>query len=365
MKQDRRASTGHKRHVPRMPIFLDMERPMLPMQPKFSADVGKYSGSVAESGSLVSIRDLDEAINVVGSVYCPHTVEPAGPARSLNVDLKVITAADQPVVYLRYSSPVAIDAGRFPNLLLMMSASSGAASVDQNGRIASWRAGQTMPLSPGRETVLKFDGAFAQTALRVDIDRLERMCAAWLGYPLERPIAFDLQPLPHSLEVVWQDAVRLVCTLASSGMTLPKCAVESLDEFLLSTILHAQRHSYSGELARPVAAGTPRIVASAKQMFSDRAEEGTTVAKVARELGVSVRTLQAGFQKSDQTTPSAFLRKVRLEAAHRMLTAATAATSVTDVALHLGFTHAGRFSADYRAAFGEAPIATMRRCRQR
>ncbi|SOE92627.1 transcriptional regulator, AraC family [Burkholderia sp. D7] len=338
---------------------------MLPVQPKPSTDPAKYFPSAIESGNLVRITDLDEAIDVVGSVYCPHTVKPSGPARTVNVDLKVARAADQPVVYLQYSAPVVIDAGRFPNLLLMMSASSGAASVDQNGRKSSWRAGQTIPLSPGRDTVLRFDHAFAQTSLRVDVDRLERMCAAWLGHPLERPIAFDLRPLPDSFEAAWQDAVHLVRTLASTGIELRSCAAESLKEFLLSAILHAHPHNFSEELAHPVLAATPRLVASAKQMLRDRVESGTTVTEVAKDLGVSVRSLQAGFQKSDQTTPSFFLRKARLEAAHRILCAATVETSVTDVALRLGFTHTGRFSAHYRAAFGEAPIATLRRCRQR
>jgi AraC-like DNA-binding protein len=338
---------------------------MIPIQPTRTADPTGLTNSEPVNSSLLSIKDLDEAIDVVGGVYCPHTIEPQGPASSVNVELKVTRAADQSIVYLRYSAPVVIDAGRFPNLLLMMSASSGAASVDQNHRKSLWRAGQTMPLSPGRDTVLSFDRAFAQTSLRVDIDRLERMCAAWLGHPLERPIAFDLQPMSDAFEAVWQDAVRMVCTLSSTGMNVPKSAAESLDEFLLSMILHRHRHNFSEELARPISAAAPRLVASAKQMFCERAESGTTVADVAKELRVSVRSLQAGFRGSDQTTPSAFLRKVRLEAAHRILAAATAATSVTDVALRLGFTHAGRFSADYAAAFGETPIATLRRCRQR
>ncbi|WP_094783336.1 helix-turn-helix domain-containing protein [Paraburkholderia ribeironis] len=53
------------------------------------------------------------------------------------------------------------------------------------------------------------------------------------------------------------------------------------------------------------------------------------------------------------------------QAAYRIFKLAVANTSVTDVALRLGFAHVGRFSADYRAAFGEPPAATLRRYRQR
>lgn len=341
------------------------DRLMRPLHPKLSIQRPLQVLLTPDNGGLVRIHDWDEAINVVGGVYCPHSIEPIGRPHAINVDLKVTRVADQSVVYLRYSAPVVVDAERFPNLLLMMSASSGAASVTQDGHESLWRAGQTMPLSPGRQTLLRFDHAFAQTSLRVDVDRLERICSALLGYPLERPLAFKLQPLAPEFEAVWQDAIKMVCGLAPVGATMPKVAVDSLNEFLLSTLLCSHPHNYSRELARPIAPATPRLIAAAKEMFCERAEAGTTVADVARELGVSVRTLQAGFQKTEQTTPSAFLRKVRLEAAHRILTTGTGRASVTDVALRLGFTHPGRFSADYRAAFGELPFAALRRYRQR
>jgi AraC-like DNA-binding protein len=314
---------------------------------------------------LVRTRNLDEAIDAVGRVYCPHRVTPQGQVRNVDAELAVTRVGGQPIVYLRYSTPVTIDAGHFPDLLLMMSASSGAAEVLQGRRTSTWRAGQTMPLSPGRDTMLSFDRGFAQTSLRVEIDRLERMCARWLGHPLERSIQFNLQPFDPAFEKVWQDAMRMVSTLGSAGALIPRTASESLDEFLLSLILHGHPHNFSAELARPVDAVTPRLVIAAEEMFRERAAAGTTVSEVARDLGVSVRSLQMGFRQSRQTTPSTFLRTLRLEAAHRVLSAGDNSLSVTEVALGIGFTHIGRFGAAYKAAFGESPVMTLRRSRQR
>jgi AraC-like DNA-binding protein len=313
---------------------------------------------------VMKTHSLDEAINTIGQLYCAHRVMPKGPVRNVTAELEVMRAGEQPAVYIRYSTPVTVDAGYFPNLLLMMSASSGAANVVQNHQSSSWRAGQTMPLSPGKDTILDFDRAFAQTSLRVDVARLEAMCARWLGHPLDRPIQFALQPLSEAFEKAWHDTMRLVLSFGSTSQRIPNAAAASLDDFLLSLILHGHPHNFSGELASPVRASTPRLVAAAEQLLRERAEERVTMSDIASELGVSVRSLQLGFRESRKTTPSAFLRQVRLEVAHRALTEAAPSVSVMDVALESGFAHMGRFSAVYKAAFGETPHMTLRRSRR-
>ena len=309
-------------------------------------------------------HSLDEAISAIDQLYCAHHVRPKGPVRDVTAELEVIRAGGLPAVYMRYSTPVTVDAGCFPNLLLMISASSGAANVVQNRQSSSWRAGQTMPLSPGKDTILDFDREFAKTSLRVDVARLESMCARWLGHPLDRPIQFALQPFSETFEKVWQDTMRLALSFGSMSQGLPNGAAASLDDFLLSLILHGHPHNFSGELASPVRAATPRLVAAAEQLLRERAESRVTVPDIASELGVSVRSLQLGFRQSKQTTPSAYLRQLRLEAAHRALTEGAPSVSVTDVALESGFAHIGRFSAAYKAAFGEAPHMTLRRSRR-
>jgi transcriptional regulator GlxA family with amidase domain len=66
-----------------------------------------------------------------------------------------------------------------------------------------------------------------------------------------------------------------------------------------------------------------------------------------------VRSLQLGFREARSTSPSSYLRQLRLEAARSALDAGTAATSVTEVAFFYCLSHAGRFDLAYKAAFGE------------
>ncbi|MDH2401842.1 helix-turn-helix domain-containing protein [Bradyrhizobium sp. SSUT18] len=81
-----------------------------------------------------------------------------------------------------------------------------------------------------------------------------------------------------------------------------------------------------------------------------------------RHVGVSRRNLQDCFQNSFGTSPSRFLRVVRLNAVRRelkMLAAAKRRVSIGDVAASWGFWHWSRFADSYRELFGELPSQTL------
>ncbi|MFJ8912465.1 helix-turn-helix transcriptional regulator [Amycolatopsis sp. NPDC102389] len=86
------------------------------------------------------------------------------------------------------------------------------------------------------------------------------------------------------------------------------------------------------------------------------------VADIARACRVSVRALQLAFRRHLDTTPMAYLRRVRLDRARAELRDAAPGdgTTVTAVAAKWGFLDGSRFSAQYRAAFGESPSSTLR-----
>jgi len=85
-------------------------------------------------------------------------------------------------------------------------------------------------------------------------------------------------------------------------------------------------------------------------------------ADICAAAGVSARSLSRQFVRRHAVGPMTFLKQRRLEAAQRSLLAADPAErSVTDVATEWGLHHLGRFSVEYRAAFGEPPSRTLGR----
>jgi AraC-like DNA-binding protein len=306
-------------------------------------------------------QDLDEAIETVTKIFCPHTVEVVGRAQKVDVRLEVKHPTYQPVVELSYDADVRIETGfsRF----LMMHAGSGAASTVQEGRIAEWRRGQTMPFSAGFQTQLRFDQRCMQRCVRLDTEKLEQLCARWLGRPLEQPLRFDLRPFSEDLEQTWQRSLSYLRSIEGGCLPLAPAAKVAFDEFLLTLLLHHHPHNFSEEMAGSVPTPVPGLVRRAERFMAENAKAPITVSDVAEHLGVSLRSLQAGFRSWRNSTPSEFLRQVRLERARDDFLRLDGDVSVTTVALRYGFSHLGRFSAYYQSVFGEPPSATLRRGR--
>lgn len=308
-------------------------------------------------------RNLDEAIDAVTKVYCPHRVEVVGPSRDIDVFLEVNHPTSQPLVTLSYSAPVKIDALNFSRLFLMMHCESGAAATTQERRSAEWRKGQTMPFSAGFDTRLEFDRDFVQRSVRLDMDKLEAQCGRWLGHPLEQPLRFALRPFSNELEQIWRRTLSYLWSSEEGGLPLTSAEKAALDEYLLTLILHHHPHTYSEEIAEPTPAPVPGLVRRAERFMVENADAPITVSDVAHHLGVSLRSLQTAFHKWRETTPTAFLRQARLQRVRDELLRAGKDANVTTVAVRHGFSHLGRFSAQYRSAFGEEPSVTLRRGR--
>lgn len=82
---------------------------------------------------------------------------------------------------------------------------------------------------------------------------------------------------------------------------------------------------------------------------------------IAAAAGVGPRALQLAFRRYADTTPWAYVRSVRLDSAHRDLQLADPRRdSVVAIASRWGFSNRSRFSAEYRAVYGETPADTLR-----
>jgi AraC-like DNA-binding protein len=106
----------------------------------------------------------------------------------------------------------------------------------------------------------------------------------------------------------------------------------------------------------------PATLRRAITFIDEHAHLDISLADIAAAACVTIRAIQLAFRRHLNTTPLAYLRRVRLDHAHRQLIAADPGQeSVAAVASRWGFTSPSRFAAYYRAAYGIPPSITLRR----
>lgn len=106
----------------------------------------------------------------------------------------------------------------------------------------------------------------------------------------------------------------------------------------------------------------PALLRQAVEFIQDNAAHDVGVSDVAAALYLSPRTVQYMFRRHLDTTPTAYLREIRLGRAREELIASDRSiTTVAATAARWGFAHTGRFAVLYRRTFGESPHETLRR----
>jgi transcriptional regulator GlxA family with amidase domain len=134
------------------------------------------------------------------------------------------------------------------------------------------------------------------------------------------------------------------------------------EQVFIATLLFEHSNSYSEFMSAPRGGAVPRHVRRAEEYIRANAGSVITTESLAREVNATARTLQLAFNKFRGCTPMQMVKAIRLEIANKeLLSSDPDSASVTSIALKWGFTHLGVFAQDYRARFGEAPSATLRR----
>jgi AraC-like DNA-binding protein len=88
--------------------------------------------------------------------------------------------------------------------------------------------------------------------------------------------------------------------------------------------------------------------------------ENVTVQQLCEVSACSISTLERAFLDEFGVTPKRYILQERLSGARRAMLERSAGKSITQIASDWGFTHMGKFAADYRRTFGELPSQTRR-----
>jgi AraC-like DNA-binding protein len=188
--------------------------------------------------------------------------------------------------------------------------------------------------------------------------------SSWVGRTVRRPIRFKTAFDPSHRRIASYlsllDSFAREVDRPGSVLEAP-AAVASFEQALLTAMLFSFEHSLSAMLHAPPAEAGVEQVREIEAYLEAHASEPIDLEKVATETGHSIWSIYRAFRRHRDYTPMEFLRRIRMRMVRERLLQARRDESVTNAALHCGFSHLGRFAVEYKRRFGESPSRTLER----
>ncbi|GAA4915742.1 helix-turn-helix protein [Actinomycetospora succinea] len=265
---------------------------------------------------------------------------------------------------LRHSGPVRARCAPPSALVVVQNLAGGPHHVDDG----SGFVGGTLKLTP---TWSDYDTGWqdvtVQTAV-LDHDEVSRIGAELSGLEPEAVTFTSAAPVSLALADHWSRLCTHVhddVLSADALMGAPLVRANTM-RHLATTLISTFPNTALEVLIDPATGSAghaePATVRRAVEFMDSHAGDDIGLTEIADAARIGARSLQLAFRRHRDITPLEYLRRVRLESAHRDLLAGdpTRGDRVEAIAARWGFGHPGRFSVIYREAYGRSPSATLR-----
>lgn len=197
--------------------------------------------------------------------------------------------------------------------------------------------------------------------ITIEAHVLHKVAADWKA-PLAQQARFvNWRPRSGAAVRAWRRSLDyVVATLASTDTARQPLITVGMANLLAGALLECYPSNLTeqdpqGDLA------LPETLREAVSFIHRNAAEDIGVNEVANAVHLTPRAVQYLFRRQLDTTPTEYMRRVRLSRAHQDLIAATTGTcTVTEIAQRWRFAHTGRFAVLYRQSYGQSPHTTLR-----
>jgi len=318
-----------------------------------------------EKHKVFESRDVEEIRDRVGKIFCPHRIDAVGRAPELDARMHCRRLRNVAMTYVSYGWDVRVTPGELHSFFAVLAPTAGRGTFQCGYEQAQADSRNICVVTPTEPLSMRLSGDCGNLVIRIERSAVEARLAQMIDGALREPIRFKLgMDVTAGFARSWYGALTTaVSDLDSSdSMLTHPLWLEQFEETLITGLLLAQPHNYSSMLNGEDRPLPSRLLGIAVDLIEGHPDWTHTTASLARQAGVSVRALQKAFREQLDSSPSEYLRGVRLQRVHDELCAAQHdTTTVGEVAAKWGLAHHGRFAAVYRERFGESPKQTLAR----
>ena len=221
--------------------------------------------------------------------------------------------------------------------------------------------GQALMMNPGEKIDLTYSADCEKLIVKIPEKIIRHTCVEFIGSVPKSGVLFERKAVDLRQSRAFLSCVESVFYEASEESELNFAGLsETHREFLVRKLLNTFQSNLT-DGSHPKATQEERLMKRVLDHIEANIRENLTVEELAMVAGTSVRRLYSLFANRLATTPKLLIKQRRLAAIHRELKNNPAIRNVTEAALEYSFTHLGRFSSDYKKAYGELPSETLKR----
>lgn len=215
-------------------------------------------------------------------------------------------------------------------------------------------------VAQGMSCVLQLSNARFD-AVTIAAEVLHKAAADWRAPVPQQAHFLNWRPRSRAAVRAWHRALDyVIVTLAAVDTAGQPLIVAGMAPLLASALLECYPSNVT-ERDRAGEQALPEALKDAVAFIHRHADGDVGINEVAAAVHLTPRAVQYLFRRQLGTTPTEYMRRVRLNRAHQdLIGGAPRTTTVSEIAQRWGFAHTGRFAVLYRQAYGQSPHTTLR-----
>lgn len=311
---------------------------------------------------LLKSSDIEETREFISRNFSPHSLEVLSEDKSLRTQIDGVFFNNTALFSGVYSADIRVNP-ESNKYFFTQTTLTGNTEVLQGRQVCQTKKGSTVVVSPSADYQVRLQKGSSRLIVMLEREALERQLSLMLNRNLKDPLLFDLSMKTGEQHAAWTRTLSYLCDQFSLSAQVLDCEsfLRHSSNMLMSLLLEIQPHNYSSLLHEDAVDKSPRHVRRAIDYIEEHIQQPISLVDLASEVGVTTRTLQKGFMRFTERTPSEYIRIVRINKIHEALLAANPEQRVTEVLLQYGVSSFGHFSRSYKNKYGCTPSETLKK----
>ncbi|RTL50150.1 MAG: AraC family transcriptional regulator [Rhodocyclaceae bacterium] len=275
--------------------------------------------------------------------------------------LQHATLGDVGVLQVHYGRQATVQAPSLNKAYHLQTVIDGCCAIRYGENEVVLGVGMAAMVPPNVEAEFNYSNDCAKLIVKIPEELIHKCCLATYGHVPKKGVRFGPEGLLLGDSQSFSRLIELLEIESKSTRGVVCASSEPLRLFLASKLFEWFPHDIESQ-TRYGQRDIENFFSVVDSYIDAHIYEDITADSLSTVCMVTRRTLYNLFSHGRGIAPTAYIKQKKLKKINEILQSSSITNcSVTKVALDFGFTHLGRFSAEYKQLFGEFPSDTIKK----